>query len=199
MTVIQDHSLAFRSIQLSSQVALADMLKVVTLSCYGNCHWTCLLDIFAGHSKSQTYCKVLFRTAPENQNQQNQTIKFSSVLFSSGNSWSCLVLGSHIWEHIQNRVQTSSNRTFSDIISAKNMSSIVLIWLKFFFFFARWNDTGTMNKHSNSGLVKIQHALPHPHDVHMVTPDIPTLRTLNKHQNWINPLSTTHLVMKTSS
>ena len=30
--------------------------------------------------------EVLFRTAPENRNWQNRTIKFGSVLFSSGNS-----------------------------------------------------------------------------------------------------------------
>ena len=40
--------------------------------------------------------KVLFRTAPENQNRQNRTVKFGSVLFSSRNSWSCSVLGSYI-------------------------------------------------------------------------------------------------------
>ena len=59
--------------------------------------------------------KVLFRTAPENWNWQNRTVKFSSVLFSSGNSWSCSVLGSYIWEDIQ-------NRTLTDTISAENMS-----------------------------------------------------------------------------
>ena len=40
--------------------------------------------------------EVLFRTAPENQNRQNRTVKFGSVLFSPRNSWSCLVLGSYI-------------------------------------------------------------------------------------------------------
>ena len=55
--------------------------------------------------------EVLFRTAPENRNRQNRTVKFGSVLFSPNNSWSCSVLGSDIWEDIQNRVQTGSNRT----------------------------------------------------------------------------------------
>ena len=40
--------------------------------------------------------EVLFRTAPENQNRQNRTVKFGSVLFSPRNSWSCSVLGSYI-------------------------------------------------------------------------------------------------------
>ena len=40
--------------------------------------------------------EVLFRTAPENQNRQNRTVKFGSVLFSPSNSWSCSVLGSDI-------------------------------------------------------------------------------------------------------
>ena len=86
-------------------------------------------------SMGGSYCdgisvaEVLFRTAPENQNQQNWTVKFGSVLFGSSNSWSCSVLGSHIWEDVQNRVRTGSNRTFSDIISAENMSSIVLVHL----------------------------------------------------------------------
>jgi len=40
--------------------------------------------------------EVLFRTAPENQNRQNRTVKFGSVLFGPNNSWSCLVLGSYI-------------------------------------------------------------------------------------------------------
>ena len=40
--------------------------------------------------------EVLFRTSPENQNRQNRTVKFGSVLFSPRNSWSCSVLGSYI-------------------------------------------------------------------------------------------------------
>ena len=40
--------------------------------------------------------EVLFRTAPENQNRQNRTVKFGSVLFGPNNSWSCSVLGSYI-------------------------------------------------------------------------------------------------------
>ena len=76
----------------------------------------CQLSANLGPQTSNSVAEVLFRTAPENQNRQNRTVKFSSVLFSPRNSWSCSVLGSYIWEDIQNRVRTGSNRTSSDII-----------------------------------------------------------------------------------
>ena len=91
--------------------------------------------------------EVLFRTAPENQNWQNQTIKFSSVLFSLRNFWSCSVLGSYIWEDIQNRVWTSLNRTSSDIILYFQTEAVVcLSKCHLFFFYFYLDNTGTFIK-----------------------------------------------------
>ena len=90
--------------------------------------------------------KVLFRTAPENQNRQNRTVKFGSVLFTPRNSWSCSVLSSYIWEDIQNRVWTSSNRTSSDIILCFQTEAAVCLSECHLFFLFLFGQHGTFIK-----------------------------------------------------
>ena len=93
--------------------------------------------------------EVLFRTAPENQNRQNWTVKFGSVLFSPRNSWSCSVLGSYIWEDIQNRVWTGLNRTSSDIILCFQTEAVVCLsecHLFFLFLFGQHGNRQTTLK-----------------------------------------------------
>ena len=92
-----------------------------------------------GYLQQSSVAEVLFRTAPENQNRQNQTVKFGSVLFSPRNSWSCSVLSSYIWEDIQNQVRTSSNRTSSDIILCfQTEAAVCLSECHLFFFIFIW-------------------------------------------------------------
>ena len=100
-------------------------------------------------ARDASVAKVLFRTAPENQNRQNQTIKFGSVLFSPRNSWSCSVLGSYIWEDIQNRVRTGSNWTSSDIILCFQTEAAVCLsecHLFFLFLFGQHGNRRTTLK-----------------------------------------------------
>ena len=87
-------------------------------------------------SPSTSVAEVLFRTAPENQNRQNRTIKFGSVLFSPRNSWSCSVLGSYIWEDIQNRFEPNF-KWYNFMFS--NRGGGLFIRMSFVFFIFIWD------------------------------------------------------------
>ena len=110
---------------------------------------TCAFVLELGSLPKLSVAEVLFRTALENQNRQNQTVKFGSVLFSPRNSWSCLVLSSYIWEDIQNQVQTGSNRTSSDIILCFQTEAAVCLsecHLFFLFLFGQHRNRWTTLK-----------------------------------------------------